>query len=927
MATVINTMYPPQIGGSGTFMPAFPVSEESDGGKAFLDGAADISFSLSQYNSTAVVKGVHVTCVSMSSNMNALSASTGIRYIPMSDIEKDSLGEYHIYITAREQSDLPCATLKEGGFSLGMYYKVQLRFDLTEKNAPSKATDLTQDYLSTNKNNFSEWSTVCLVRPIGAPSWGFNGWGDFSETGEDTPIFNKGTIPIIGRVSFKNDTTERLESYQIKVYSQETDELMTQTPVLYSADGASINYSLDIEGYPSSAGDSFRVVVDFVSSGQYSWSTEDSEMPFTVEEYARNVDFSPAISVESLPDDGAIRVHVTNLKSVVGYLCIKRASYEGSYDTWETVNVKYVNSSIDYSYDDMTVCSGIFYKYSVQLISPTQAYGDFKSGQCTKAYKSSKVMCDFYDAMFYRLGRQMSVRYNFQISSYKPVVNRTKVDTLGGKYPKFVENAQLNYKQFSLTGLISTQEDPNLRFLTKADVYAESETDMEEYNDENEVLPSYDYYWERGFREELISWLNDGEPKLMRTMTEGNLCVMLTDISLTPDKTLSRRLYSFTATAYQVEEGMSVDTLASLGIHDTGESQAEEDWRKSSNSTDSGETVVVVERVGQVYNTVPYLTDEKDSYLLNRGVFDYLTSKKLQFLGKGAFSNQTYKSESMKLRNVKVFFHTMPHSLCVSSDGITEYTGQESAVTPVAGYKVTLNGKDLFVGPSGYYQVPSDIEVESLGFPMGDTVTLEYIMTYEVTTGESAASSLTGMSSYKTVAGQLSGVFSPLERLGDRIYNKYSYKGRADSDSAWITYRMDYLKKVEFEVTPYAVVDIEFEEDTSYTQFTVGESGVFSLPKELACEDLYFEGVKIFSKEGNGPTYNLSQGEFLLGEDINDPEPGRVYLEEGKFYSLDGEWYDFTPIPSGEKNPTAGIINAKVTGCVNYVGTVMRKTS
>ena len=60
-----------------------------------------------------------------------------------------------------------------------------------------------------------------------------------------------------------------------------------------------------------------------------------------------------------------------------------------------------------------------------------------------------------------------------------PVVNRVKIDTLGGRYPKFAENAKLNYKQFNLTGLIIAESDYNRQFMDDLD-YAEQ---MRDYDD------------------------------------------------------------------------------------------------------------------------------------------------------------------------------------------------------------------------------------------------------------------------------------------------------------------------------------------------------------------------------------------------------------------------------------------------------------
>ena len=49
-------------------------------------------------------------------------------------------------------------------------------------------------------------------------------------------------------------------------------------------------------------------------------------------------------------------------------------------------------------------------------------------------------------------------------------------------------------------------------------------------------------------------------------MPEGNVAVMLTDINLTPNAQLGRRLYNFSATLYEVGDGYSLESLDQLGI-------------------------------------------------------------------------------------------------------------------------------------------------------------------------------------------------------------------------------------------------------------------------------------------------------------------------------------------------------------------------
>jgi hypothetical protein len=77
--------------------------------------------------------------------------------------------------------------------------------------------------------------------------------------------------------------------------------------------------------------------------------------------------------------------------------------------------------------------------------------------------------------LFLRQDKQLAIRFDATISSLKPTVNRVKIDTLGGKYPRFAENARMNYKQFSISGLISAEEDFNRKFLDeKSEEFAPS---------------------------------------------------------------------------------------------------------------------------------------------------------------------------------------------------------------------------------------------------------------------------------------------------------------------------------------------------------------------------------------------------------------------------------------------------------------------
>lgn len=59
---------------------------------------------------------------------------------------------------------------------------------------------------------------------------------------------------------------------------------------------------------------------------------------------------------------------------------------------------------------------------------------------------------------------------------------------------------------------------------------------------------------ERIFKIKVLDWLNNGQPKIFRSPSEGNYIVRLLNTSLSPEKTLSRMLHNFSTTAYEMAE-------------------------------------------------------------------------------------------------------------------------------------------------------------------------------------------------------------------------------------------------------------------------------------------------------------------------------------------------------------------------------------
>ena len=134
------------------------------------------------------------------------------------------------------------------------------------------------------------------------------------------------------------------------------------------------------------------------------------------------------------------------------------------------------------------------------------------------------------------------------------------METIGSKYPFIFRNGYVHYKEFSISGLLSTMSDPNQKFYTDEELAIMNSSRISTpAAGANETrfstdLAAENIYKERQFKLDVLEWLNNGEPKIFRSPTEGNYIVRLMNISLSPVDTLSRMLHSFQCTAYEIAE-------------------------------------------------------------------------------------------------------------------------------------------------------------------------------------------------------------------------------------------------------------------------------------------------------------------------------------------------------------------------------------
>ena len=962
--TILNSLYPPQF--SSTFAPAFTTTS-----------SPRIYFSISEYNSSNDIKRVHVSIVNQSSNESAVNNSTGILF---KDLQYDAnYGMYYVDIaitdikstvvkTELDSSGNTVTTVKENsGWNYNQFYKLQLRFDNNETGVVNNS-----DYFITYLEHFSEWSQVLLLRPIIEPEIFVNPF----DTRDNTNVLavNKGILHISGLLQFgdgRTDETETMQSFVIQILKTNSDEVLQETERVYTANNVNpnvIDYRLDLAGLDTSTSNTFRVRITATTKNNYVTS---KDYEFSIADYITEDTFNPVITVDMDNENGIANLVIKNTQGVFGTLFVRRSSSLSEFTEWELIREQIVAGQIELTIEDNTVGSGVWYRYYVQLENTV--------GGLTRLYYSDKFFPDFYDAILSRKNRQIAIKFNYNISSFKPVVNRQKIDTLGGRYPKFAENAAMNYKQFSVSGLISTQEDENEHFLGKEEFYGkeyENYTIYEdtEYRDEY-TIENYNYFWEREFREELVKWLNDGEPKLYRSQTEGLMAVMVTDISLTPNKTLSRRLYDFSATVYEIADGNSLDTLNTLGIYDVITPETQE---SSGEGPDPVPEYVDVSCPGQIYS-------ERVSEMVS-GKVDIVANvilSRLQLRYGGVRSNKIPRD--LYIKNVKVKFLNQPHIFLQTSNGIylvenpNQYSEEDQKKMQL-GYTFEVNNQSenpdsssiFFVNQRGYYQIPSNINVTSLFFPQtDDMVLLEYVVCYKETNNTSTM--ISSSSVERTLVGQQRGIFLPYQYLGERIRKKYNYV----VPGAFYQ-QMQWWKGMCVDVDPFALVDIMYEGEDNYTTYEVGFTGVLHMLQDTAVQDICFIGRNmhivdsskatflepwecvlddsvdenisrqtwhlvdktdteqtVFIQQDAGqPTENIYDDWSSVGtyinvpsqiQDIKAPRYNTVYQagEELYIYYINGQWY---PIEFSNTNKDTMVAQVPIEGLISYYGDVIRNT-
>ena len=725
-----------------------------------------------------------------------------------------------------------------------------------------------------------------------------------SEDAVFTIVYNSGT------------DKELLKSWQTKLYNEDQSELLADSGentynnynYLSPSDSGSIvlTSALPHRLVPDQK---YQLVVDIITQNGY---VIHEIFPFTAASLAGEV-FDGKITAQIIEDYGYCIINIEGNTETSGYnLVIRRSSSESNFLVWEDLAIETFASEIPkWSFIDRTVESGVWYKYGVQIQNIKG-----RRGSLTTANISDPVMGEWEDVfLLAENGRQLKLKYDFQISSANVNVGESKTDTIGSKYPFVRRNGAMYYRTFQCSGLITGFMDNNERlFIQPSELFYNQDIVDNYYKNTRhqiaEYVNQYDYTYEREFREKVIDFLYDNKVKLFKSLQEGNILVKLMNISLTPKNELGRLLYNFSAQAIEIGEP-TLKILDNYHIQTIGTAQSQ---------ITSFET-----QIGQLSSFNKNKFNEDNTIAESQFNTIKAGTNIMQLIGEqcgwvydsnGAVIRKNPINGSVidnfQMTNLKVEFEDAPYLITKQNGKLVPFTGDSTeGVNPLLlGWLLQIDDEVILV------QLPNRIyEINEPGFildsnhviaPMVDT---QMNMIYSFgTTKEVDSTSIPNSITLYDLIGQTIKIFNPgvTNNVVTQLKNKYSYSFNENEK-----FNFKGLTLVDIEAEPGTIVYMRTSVMDEAVPFILNETGdlrlEFNLPN-LTIEELYFNGLQVDSR------FVLDFEKHNKNTKPEYPEQYDYYSENNKIFMYYGRaWRECEEVSKGIFN-----ISCPVSALINY---------
>lgn len=841
MPGINNNLYPPIF--KKSYVPAFV-------------GSCRIYFSISMYNREEDIKKncVQIIVQNQKTNQSVLNKTnypSGVK-LGILQVDNEIKNENKYYIEIGNE-DI------ENGFQYNQYYKVQIRFTSVSAANPTDTSKL-DSWLNANFSNFSQWSTVVLIKPISKPIISLK---NFEKDSIVTIPTND--LTVFGTVS-NGITADReiFKNYKILIYDSQ-DNLLQESQNLFFESSNNIQYNCK---YNFETDHYYKLCVQVLTKNLY---LEQAFFDFYVS-YSFYGNFQGEITATIDNNIGCAIVNIkNNIFSQLGTnIVIRRASSKDNFIYWEDVFTTLIkaNTTLNLIWKDYTIESGVWYKYSVVKRNKNNI-------RSTSIEIRDPIMGVFQDIFLTTKDQQLRVRLDPQVNNFSKVVSESLTETLGSKYPFIRRNSAVGYRTFSLSGTISYFLDIgyNLMHASQEETYGEYVYLYRNYNQENNINQFKDIVQEKNFREKVLDFLYSNDVKLYKSATEGNLLVKLMNITLTPNNNLGRQIYTFNCTVYEIDD-FNYQNCIKYHIQEEGEYIEQ--------------TSLSIVKYGQIYipqRQIYYFKDgvkiynkEENLYFGNKNLLETMITNKYKTLAK-----TTTSIEVQNLSYLRIELTSDPYLIGVNSGG-TPYQLDKNAKTTNAylGHIVIINDKYIIIGKEGIYELSGDdISITNLSFVSPYE---QGVIDYEVSLVESMKTSEKDFTKITSIfrTGQLWGTFNLSNNL---IYTQIANKYKFTKFNLSFSQELQRISGLCVQAEPGMTFYVKQNQDSDYEKHVLNETGLLEFYSDNTdIKGLYFIGPKLeevtaeeVRSRGIGPYEFYDTNEVLTLTDMQHPKNNCVY--------------------------------------------------
>ena len=821
----------------------------------------------------------------------------------------------NITVLEKEEQGLDSPKIPTSSINIhsGSFYKIQLRFII-------------------GNNIYSEWSKVCVIKVIAPPQLIIEDNWEANNT--EANVKQYGDYHFRGYLSFADmQDKEYLKSYRVKLYDIEgsSKTLLEDSGVvladLFNPNQIDFQYNVDLS---TNIDKTYELWVTYTTNNLYS-PNGYYVYPFIIK--TLNGGNSPlSINITSLSESGGIRIDcypslddsgmALASKNKIGNYIISRSSVVDDFTHWEDVHLftiktdtikKYENGSGPLiSWTDYTVEPGHIYHYGIQTV----VINDNIETRGIRTISDESALVNSEHIYLYDGKKNLQIKYNPSISSFKKVILEAKTETLGSTYPFIRRNGDVGYRQFSISGLISYNMDDtnhyvdtsvvNLPFLDenlnslKAEI--DKLKDLSEFSEE--------IYLERRFREAVMNFLYADDVKLFKSETEGIMLVRLMDISLTPEQVLGRRIYSFSATVYEVAEA-TAENLKKYGI-------------------------ISIDNYVDPRNMKDYGIKISQCYIQQTPLYIIQNGKKIEQTVMQRLKNDCY------LQNINIISQ-LKKLLFLRITFLSQQQVFEENGIKIKGHCFTLNGAKTYVLNNIFQINDNDINLEnlSLDFNKGESVLIDYIYQEESFPNLEEIKNIT---QHQNVVGQIFGTYNESWNKHKNILNdakaKYTSLTISETERKKYFTQVSAIKALNIEAPVGAILIIGDAEEVlrneqtdvykTHIMNTTGQMFYISENESSIISSIQCNGIRLykspFTTIVDTPKSHLCQEittKYNTVEEIRRPKPNTIYTINNirKIY-YKGEWYLFNDIKQTNDNKVITLdyidIDIPVTLLIDY---------